>query len=469
MLSLFLLAFLAADAVKVTQPGTSDAVSAQDLRRHRMAVPGAHLQASTADEVHAKLNAALMSGPVKMPQHSPCETYTIKELSELQKAMFKHRAAVLLTSTDGRAPRHRTLDALEDELARNEVYVRDHPHVADAVRDGLCNSIALSWVHHLTDTGRSDFSSHRLPLLSLMTAGRWAEKLGGDQVAEGVTASTPCEEGHNSMYSPTFHEGLEGSMSWPMEGEYYGTAYVAYPFWPIVVDGEEINRTAVSRNESAHDLYTIWSKELNARRMTHSVCHLEELGLGWTEDGSCTLLMKGSNGYLYDSQESNCCIAGDDKVVAAPEGPGTGSTSAHIYSCNLNPLFNEFPEWFTQTTSTTNKSQVFIDNYVQDSGHYAGPARYSTARWGFSWFYYVTDLKGTPLEYGEGPCEYPLSWTCSSYETSTGIHNGWNSRDFWPDTFRQRPVSESEFQVPSVCLNTKNYCRFQYPCAVVLD
>ena len=40
------------------------------------------------------------------------------------------------------------------------------------------------------------------------------------------------------------------------------------------------------------------------------------------------------------------------------------------------------------------------------------------------------------------------------------------SRDHWPETFGEQTVLESEFEVPSVCENTKNECRFQFLCSV---
>lgn len=465
MLSLSFYAFLAVDAVKLVHVGSQD-VSARDLTRHRMKVPGVHFQASTADDIHTLLNSALTSGPVRMPLHSPCETYNITALAHLQKEVFKRRAQVLLTNTDGRAPLHRTLDALEDEHAQNEVYVRSHPHVADAVRDGMCNAIALSWVHHLTDAGRTDLSSYRLPLLSLMTTQRWSKKLSQDPVLGKVfTVSTPCEEGHNLFYNSTIHDGIEGgSLSWPQEGEYQGVAYDVYPFWPIVVDGQEMNRTNLSRSESAHGLSTVWSARYNARRMTHSMCYLQELGLGWSEDSSCTLLMNGPTAYLYDSNESNCCLAGYNGASAAPGPPG--SDWEDIIWCDLDPMSENLAEWWVQSSSTTNKSVRVMENYTQTSGHYSGPVQYSTALWGESWFYYVTDMKGNPLEYGEGPCEYPSTWDCDSGEARYGKHNGWNSRDYWPETFGERTVLESEFEVPSVCENVTTECLFQFPCAV---
>ena len=51
-------------------------------------------------------------------------------------------------------------------------------------------------------------------------------------------------------------------------------------------------------------------------------------------------------------------------------------------------------------------------------------------------------------------------------ESRYGKLNGWNSRDHWPETFSERTVFESEFEVPSVYKNTKNECRFQFLCSV---
>ena len=52
---------------------------------------------------------------------------------------------------------------------------------------------------------------------------------------------------------------------------------------------------------------------------------------------------------------------------------------------------------------------------------------------------------------------------CESGESGYGKHNGWNSRDHWPETFSERTVFASEFEVPSMCENTKNECLCTVP------
>ena len=59
-------------------------------------------------------------------------------------------------------------------------------------------------------------------------------------------------------------------------------------------------------------------------------------------------------------------------------------------------------------------------------------------------------------------CEYPSTGD-ESRESRYGKHNGWNSRDYWPETFGERTVLESEFKVHSVCENTKNERFFRVP------
>ena len=79
---------------------------------------------------------------------------------------------------------------------------------------------------------------------------------------------------------------------------------------------------------------------------------------------------------------------------------------------------------------------------------------------------------------GQSDCKspFPLLLTCSVWiskhvlrvggESRCGKHNGWNSRDHWPETSGKRTVLESEFEVPSVCENTKNECCFWFSCSV---
>ena len=47
-----------------------------------------------------------------------------------------------------------------------------------------------------------------------------------------------------------------------------------------------------------------------------------------------------------------------------------------------------------------------------------------------------------------------------------GKHNGWNSRDHWPETFGERTVLESELEVHSTCENVTANVFVQFPCSV---
>lgn len=415
---------LFASAVSITVVAAD--VSTDDLLRANRAVPRDHFRANDPAAIRKKLNAALQSGSMAMPQATACEDFSLEELAKLQVAFLNQRSAEL-PMPGLRAPRHSSAAELEAEHREDAEYTRKYPEVRAALRDGRCAEIASAWAHQVSEDTRGSFANTKLPLLANKGTAEHSPELiqgGHHHIANQLASAVTCAVGHSAQ--PESRTTWEGFPAWPQEVEYNATGYGPYPFW------SKDSPFAGSLTEGS-PIRTYWSSVLNAERLDHNGnCGLS--GMGWENDAPCThLFLATKYAYLFDQEQTHCCISSEpDHVCALTASPR-----------NLTSLFNY---------------DGVVENYVSESGYYTGSVKkYSmhlTTPSNF-WFWYVTDMNDKPIEQGEGGCSMygPLGTrTCSGGGPKYLFHQ------YNPDTFKETTLDPEVFAVPDVCKNTKSTC-----------
>merc|ERR1740138_1892693 len=190
---------LFASAVSITTVVAN--VSTSDLVRASRAVPRDHFRANDPAAIRNKLNAALQSGPVAMPQATACEDFSLEELAKLQVALFTEQSAEL-PMPGLRAPRHSSAAELEAEHEGDAEYARKHPEVLAALRDGRCAEIASAWVHQVSEDTRGSYAKTKLPLLANKGTAEHSPELiqgGHHHIAKRLASQVTCAVGHNAQ------------------------------------------------------------------------------------------------------------------------------------------------------------------------------------------------------------------------------------------------------------------------------
>lgn len=400
-------------------------MSTNDLLRANRGVPRDHFRANNPAAIRGKLNAALQTGPVAMPHAMACEAFSLEELAELQVALFNQRSTDL-PMPGLRAPRHSSAEELEAEHCEDAQYIKNHPEVVAALRDGRCAEIASAWVHQVSEDTRSSFADTKFPLLADRGTAEHSPELiqgGHHHIAKRLASALTCQVGHDAQ--PEARGIWEGFPSWPQEVEYTGIGYGPYPFWSRGSPGSGSLTVGGA-------IHTYWSAVLNAERLDHNgICVLS--GMGWEKDAACTHLFLGTKyAYLFDQEQTHCCISSDPSNVC------------HLTASprNLTSLFNY---------------DGVVDNYVSESGYYSGSVKkYSmhlTTADHF-WFWYVTDMEDRPIEQGEGGCAmYGPTGTRDCPVGPKFLFHQYN-----PDTFKETTLDPEVFAVPDVCKNTQSTC-----------
>jgi len=349
----------------------------------------------------------------------PCENFTIEELVDLQLYLFCRRAEELVGTYhqgDGRAG-HSSLAELQKEVEEELKYIVVHPEVTDAVRDGKCASLALSWVHHLTHDTRTEIRAAKisLPLLAMRGSADhipMLRKKGHDVVADRFEKAVTCEIGHSASAQPAGQ--WKGFPDWPDEITYNASGYGPYPFWHGGHGGGSLTQGS--------PITTWWSALKNAERLDHhGKCSLSGLG---GINGPCTHLFVNQYAYLFSQDQSFCCISSTPEDV-----------------CHLSRPQRDF-------FRAMNYNGI-SDGYVSESGYYTGKIKnYSmhlTNPADF-WFWYFTDLDDKPLEQGEGPCVLPRG--CPGPPK-------YLFHQYDPPTFRALNISQDVFTIPAICKSSR--------------
>lgn len=415
-------------------------LSASDLQRSQRTVPRDMFRGANHAATRSKLNSALRKGVAAMPRHGPCEDFTLSELSELETLLFEHRTPELFT-TDLRAPRHATAASLCQEITAEAEYVKKHPEVFEALRDGKCAEIAMQWVHHLEDKTRKVLATSKLPLLPERGTAEHAPELirnGHHGVVQKLTSKVTCQIGHDAK--PVARGTWQGFPTWPYEVSCNASGYGPYPFWTGGGGGSSGSLT------KGTPIQTHWSAVLNSERLDHGMCSLSGLGLGWTQDAACTHLFLGTSyAYLFDQAQSDCCIS--SRPQSSTEFPPSGGGQ-----CTLTTMQRDFYKVFDYAGT--------MDNYKSESGYYNGTVKkyhmHLTEPSDF-WFWYVTDTNDKPIEQGEGPCSmYDGDGSRNCQGPPKMLFHQYN-----PSTFKEVKLESEVFAVPDVCKKTKKDCTVQ--------
>lgn len=409
-----------------------------DAARASKVLPSASFTASGATQIRRMLNKHLLAGKLAMPLNRPCEEFTLDELAELQRIVLCQAEPALVTLAGGSSSARAllyTAETLDAQHASDAADVASDlsSTIADAVRDARCHSLAMAWVHHLSEDGRSSLSNNTMPLLpekglqEHTEALKAADPAMASRVLGNLSSAVTCQIGHEA--EPVKRGTWGGFPTWPYEVTYNASGYGPYPFW---AGG---GGSGGSLSGAGADIQTWWSAVINAERLDHSSCSLSSLG---GKDGPCThLFLNGSWAFLYSKDESFCCMS---------------SAPVKYTPCHLTRPQRNFMDVF-------NKDGVF--DYTSEDGLYTGKAKkYSMHLTNPSdfWFWYVTDMDDKPLEQGEGPCDM--------YDTDGSRNcNGPPKmlfHQYHQNTFKEATIDPAVFERPEVCKKTPyQYCMVQ--------
>jgi hypothetical protein len=401
------------------------------------------------------LNKAMLTGATALHHPAPCDTFSLVLLQSLEKVMFHLRDESLLT-TDLRAPRHTTLEHLDAAHGEEQRVAGIDEEQSARIRFLKCHDIAMAWTHHLSAGGRAKLSLLSLPLLPDLDD--WPH------AGSTVDDETPCVVAHRVQSQPVRQE-WPGFPTWPAEVTYEAEGYGIYPFW---IGGSDLFHV---RDESraltqGSRIRTRWSSLRNSARMEHEACLLTKVATtehfsngslsgspGWKADASCVHLETPSHSYLYDAEETHCCIASNENCV---------------------PSFSTFSPYFPFLFD-----QWELRDYAAESANFEGRVNATYRVWQADsenpgpWFWYFTDLFGFPVEQGEGnSCGFQSRQrhpaTCDLFEGRVNENQEILDpylvyRQYNRTTFREAYLTDDDFAVPVVCQATQSLCIVEHP------
>ena len=362
---------------------------------------------------------------------------------------------------DGRAARHLTVDTLVEENRLDAAYVADHPESHDAVRDSKFFEAAMQWVHHLSESARSEWhalTDATVPLLPNRGGAEMSADLranGHDALADKSEEVVSCQTGHNAE---AFEAGnWTGFPDWPDEITYKAKGYGPYPFW---YSGSAASGDLTG---AGADITTYWSGVQNSERLEHSTC---TQSIGGTSGDACTHLFVDKWAALFGADESWCCW----------------SSTPNLPSCFMSTVKRGFQDLFTYNG---------ISDYTSESGLYSGQVKNYTMTLTSVpnfWFWYYTgesmlvatvdslphsltlsprqpcslslppdpvaaraptDLDDKPVEQGEGSCVMPRG--CGGVKYMFHQYN--------QSAFEITDLTDTDkFTFPDVCLDTQETC-----------
>lgn len=354
----------------------------------------------------------------------PCGDFSLEELNGIIKELFCHHSKELqdiyerapASHKDGRMRRFTTIEEYEKSWARESQLGNDDDTLT-ILRDAKCAEVLMHWTHHVPAEAKNDLlDTIRLPMLPI------AKSL------ETFKAHVEAKETHVASFSCLTGHGMNGTVSdhqwphWPEEVHYYGTGYGAYPFW-LGPSGQGGNGP----------LEVWYSEKQSAERYYHHSCGMKEAG--YSSDVPCIHLFVGKQpspaAYLYTASGDFCCVSG-------PQGGGR-------HQEKLAPPATDFMDFMD------------YQGEVDFTGpYYKGKVKYYLLELPrnepVTWFWYMTDLDGHPVQQGEGGKN-------EDDDSGAGIqiYHSYNTSSFkQPDT----PYNSSMFAVPSICTSTTKTCYF---------
>lgn len=172
---------------------SSGATAIDDLKRARAKVPRMEYRSDIPHDIGQKLNAHLRRSH---PNVKPCYQWSSADLQELQASLHARvedaHNAIYQETSDNRALRFRSLQEHQAHWAEMNQLVKGHRLLTEMQRDGHCHDAVMWWVHHLSESSRSQLSNVTIPSLPLV---EWREPI----AEEGPAA----ERLYKAHYSPS--------------------------------------------------------------------------------------------------------------------------------------------------------------------------------------------------------------------------------------------------------------------------
>ena len=302
------------------------------------------------------------------------------------------------------------------------------------VRSARCAEAAQRYAHHLSSEARAEFAAtSALPGLN--------ERPGPSSspaVDAAVANAYTCQTFHSfDATKVTDDDNDHDWPHWPTEATYEGTGYGPFPFWGGAGD--------LSLDTGAN-LSVAYSAVHNAERILHSSCDLSTHG-GPRDKVECAHLWKQfdldgktyhmawlytTKGFSADADGAFCCISSNERAQMPLTAPPRDFMDLLDDSGTVDNYTNAyFPDGITVRNYTT------AINFA-----------------GTTYFWYLTDTAGHPVEQGEGCVQSPRRECHPEDQEALYVYHTYDTTSFKQTTFDYNTT----FALPDVCRGIKVEC-----------
>lgn len=354
----------------------------------------------------------------------PCADFSIPELNSVLKELFCHHAPELQEiyervpmshKKDGRVRRFSTIDEYENSWLQESELAADSEST-HLLRDAKCAEVLMHWTHHVPAEAKNELVK-KITLPTLPIAKPVEDSNAHVEAKKTYVAAFSCVTGHGMSSS---HQSDHVWPHWPAEVHYHGMGHGAYPFW-----------LGPSGKGGQGKIEVWYSEKILAERYYHAVCGMREAG--YRTDAPCVHLFTGGQpnptAHLYTATEDFCCLS----------GPPAGGRHKE----RLAPPATDFMD------DMTYKGEIdFTGVYYKGKGKY-----YLLELPGsepVTWFWYITDMDGKPVQQGEGGKN-------AQDDSGAGIQI---YHDYNTTSFESVSLNASKFAIPSICKTTTKTCEF---------
>jgi hypothetical protein len=377
-----------------------------------MSKPRKQFKGHNYQEMNAVLNQHLLSSGKAM---RPCDDFTLSELHSVRTALFAARepalAAVYEPKNDGRMMTVKSAQELVQQNDHRQQIAEQDPSLVPMLRDGLCHETVMWFVHHLTEVARKKFSKV-IPALPV------SENLQTESVSSFNLTCQSCHVDNSEVIDKPWPV-------WPEEWKYEALGYGAFPF-----------TLPVSGFEGSYHRTGWYSRKQMAQRIHHQNCDLSKSGgPGHDKAVDCDVLFTGGDIYVYTDQ--HCC--------------------RNVQNAETHNMLTERQDW----QGVEDPAPVKIDyegTYHQGAAMLYQHTDYST-RW------YVTTVKGLPVEKGESPMNDNIMGNDHKHRCDVGSRENppsdtcfWQEYDF--NNFKVGPIDAHIFTLPEHCKPLKDLPQF---------
>lgn len=405
-----------------------------DLKRARQKVPGTHVVGEGHVGMTVKLNAAIQA--MKDVKVKACDEFNIEDLQDLQRKLHQKRnpglEEIYRESNDiGRrmgafGKYSESLEEIEGFWAEEAKALNSYPQLTQKSRDRKCHEVIMWLVHHVPEAAQAELRKE--VTLPLLPEREWHKAEG---VPEDVfpPGGLGCDAAHAKQSTAKSTEYVE----WPEELTYTATGHGAFPFWDN--GGPGCSHCDPSVSNSAQ-LKVRYSAKLGSEIILHESCgDMTWAGSSGPNKSPCNHIFTPDLGAFIYTPKASLEVEADGKFCCRTVNAGSTTFPGAVPR-----------DWMKQGT--------YAGTYSDFKGdHYSGPIKMFTWGSGLSFWYY-TQPDGTPVQQGEG-CEQPggkKPSACASMMPIVLYH------DFDPATFKNATFTQSDFEVPDVCKNTKVSC-----------